>query len=991
MAISVASSPSSISDTTISEPFDGTCYGSWRRSMLVALSVRNKLDFIHGTVEKPSKGSPLMQQWHKCNDLVVAWLSNSVTKQIHRTVVYSEYAKDIWRELETRYGQADRARCTCGGGVKAEEEQRIYQFLIRLNDVYVQVRSNIVMLKPLPFIDIVYSILLSDEKQRQVSSTSQFTSESTSFNAGASKPAYAPRVNFEPSKSLICKYCKKSGHSIEKCYKLHDFSPNFKFKKNDAPRRASANVVIESSSVFSVHSSPSPSTVFSNDASDQHSGVPGLTKEQYSQLMLLLQQSHVSPNPSHSLMASAHFAGRIATHNVLLKPALFSQVDSSAWILDSGASDHMTSQKSLLFNLEPLTILCLVSLPNGYKVKGPSLKKPLVLGKLDKGLYKLDITQSTSMPCSSLSVVSFPVIEVCSPDSVFPVDPSSPVDVFPSATSYFPSSGETSGEVFPSSSPSSSPPPCNVSSSSPSSTALPSSSPTHFTSPSPVRKHVVSLSAPADLSIFEPESYSQAVPLPEWQEAMRHEFEAFETNGIWSVMPLPPGKKPIGCKWVYKVKYKADGSVKRYKARLVVRGNTQVEDIDFQETFSHVVKMSTIKTLVALAVKRQWPLFQLDANNAFLHGDLDEEVFMKLPPGYSVLSTSGSDQLVCKLQKSFYGLRQALRQWYAKLSQALTSRGYSSSLNDYSLFIKGSGASLVILVVYVDDIVITGADSSKISDVKSFLHAQFKIKDLGCFSCVCPLELSAKLKAHGGDPLPKPDVYRSLIGKLNFLTHTRRDIYFVVQHLSQFMQSPCLPHMQVALHVLRYLKGTSDCGIFFNNFSDLSLTAYCDSDWVACLDTRKSVSGYCMFLGGSLVVWKSKKQHVISMSSAKAECRAMSKFVTELAWMSRLLSDLGLHSYSPISLFCDSHAAIHIAKNPVFHERTKHIELDCHLVRAKLAEGLIHLLHTSSSQLAGIFTKVLGGATHHGFLSKLGVLSPSNLRGGVRNIPPTPD
>lgn len=197
--------------------------------------------------------------------------------------------------------------------------------------------------------------------------------------------------------------------------------------------------------------------------------------------------------------------------------------------------------------------------------------------------------------------------------------------------------------------------------------------------------------------------------------------------------------------------------------------------------------------------------------------------------------------------------------------------------------------------------------------------------------------------------------------------------------------------MQVALHVLRYLKGTSDCGIFFNNFSDLSLTAYCDSDWVACLDTRKSVSGYCMFLGGSLVVWKSKKQHVISMSSAKAECRAMSKFVTELAWMSRLLSDLGLHSYSPISLFCDSHAAIHIAKNPVFHERTKHIELDCHLVRAKLAEGLIHLLHTSSSQLAGIFTKVLGGATHHGFLSKLGVLSPSNLRGGVRNIPPTPD
>nr|XP_016436687.1 PREDICTED: uncharacterized mitochondrial protein AtMg00810-like [Nicotiana tabacum] len=272
------------------------------------------------------------------------------------------------------------------------------------------------------------------------------------------------------------------------------------------------------------------------------------------------------------------------------------------------------------------------------------------------------------------------------------------------------------------------------------------------------------------------------------------------------------------------------------------------------------------------------------------------------------------------------------------------------SLNDYSVFTKRSGASLVILAVYVDDIILIGTDLSEIFALKSFLHDQFKIKDLGLLNYF----LGIKLKAKKGELLPKPEEYRSLLGKLIFLTHIRPDLSFAVQHLSQFMQQPCIPHMKAALHLLRYLKGSADSGIFYNNDPAMSLQVFCDNDWASYPDSRRSVTGFCIFLGGSLVGWKSKKQHVVSLSSAEAEYRAMTKL-------------------------------LFIAKNPVFHERTKHIEQDCHFVRAKLGDGLISLVHThSASQAADLLTKVLPGPAHHLHSRKLGVLSPSNLRGVVR-------
>ncbi|XP_019230181.1 PREDICTED: uncharacterized protein LOC109211137 [Nicotiana attenuata] len=353
---------------------------------------------------------------------------------------------------------------------------------------------------------------------------------------------------------------------------------------------------------------------------------------------------------------------------------------------------------------------------------------------------------------------------------------------------------------------------------------------------------------------------------------------------------------------------------------------------------------------LTLAVKRGWTVFELDVNNTFLHGDLSEEVYMKVPPGLDISFSSSSLPLVCRLKKSLYGLRQ----WFSKLSEALLSRGYISSLNDYSLFPKSTSNSLVVLAVYVDEILLAGDDVSELNSLKFFLDSQFKIKDLGTvhyflglevsqhpqgylmtqqkyandllaeFNCqhfspvLTPLNSSSKLVLDLGEPLIDPSTYRRLIGKLNFLQHTRPYISFSVQHLSQFLQKPQVPHMQAALHVLRYLLNDPAQGILLHSSFDFSVLCYSDSDWAACDVSRKSISGFCITLGGSPISWKSKKQPTISLSSAEAEYRTLRKTVAEISWLVRLLGDLGLPIHSPVPIHYDSQAALHIAKNPVF-------------------------------------------------------------------------
>ncbi|GJU66908.1 integrase [Tanacetum coccineum] len=414
-------------------------------------------------------------------------------------------------------------------------------------------------------------------------------------------------------------------------------------------------------------------------------------------------------------------------------------------------------------------------------------------------------------------------------------------------------------------------------------------------------------------SVNEPKSFKEAMQDKNWRDAMQREIKALEDNETWTLETLPEGKHAIDSKWVYKIKYKPTGEIERYKARLVARGFTQIEGVDYHDTFAPVAKLVTIRTLITVAVKKNWLLHQLDANNAFLHGDLQEEVYMKIPQGFS----NNEETRVCRLRKSLYGLKQVSRTWYQKFTVSLLEIGYKHAF---------------------------------------------------------PMEQNLKLDQCHESHKTDASLYRRLIGRLLYLQATRPDIAYAVNILSQFVSDPRVDHMNAVLRVLRYIKSTLGQGIFIPKSGGFNLVAYCDADWLGCPYTRHSRTGYLLLLGGVPVSWKTKKQSVVSRSSAEAEYRAMATTVSEILWMRWLLKDLTVNLQDATPLYCDNQAARHIANNPVFHERTKHVEMDCYFVRERVASQEILPLHvTSKQQIADLFTKPLGAQTLRVLLGKLGV------------------
>ena len=508
-------------------------------------------------------------------------------------------------------------------------------------------------------------------------------------------------------------------------------------------------------------------------------------------------------------------------------------------------------------------------------------------------------------------------------------------------------------------------------------------------------------------SVSLPKSTHEALSHPGWRQAMVDEMAALHSNGTWDLVVLPSGKSTVGCRWVYAVKVGPDGQVDRLKARLVAKGYTQVYGSDYGDTFSPVAKIASVRLLLSMAAMCSWPLYQLDIKNAFLHGDLAEEVYMEQPPGFVAQGESG---LVCRLRRSLYGLKQSPRAWFSRFSSVVQEFGMLRSTADHSVFYHhNSLGQCIYLVVYVDDIVITGSDQDGIQKLKQHLFTHFQTKDLGklkyflgieiaqsssgvvlsqrkyaldileetgmldCKPVDTPMDPNVKLVPGQGEPLGDPGRYRRLVGKLNYLTITRPDISFPVSVVSQFLQSPCDSHWDAVIRILRYIKSTPGQGVLYENRGHTQVVGYTDADWAGSPTDRRSTSGYCVFIGGNLISWKSKKQDVVARSSAEAEYRAMALATCELIWLRHLLRELRFGKDEQMKLICDNQAALHIASNPVFHERTKHIEVDCHFIREKIASGCVATSFVNSNdQLADIFTKSLRGPRIKYICNKLG-------------------
>lgn len=525
----------------------------------------------------------------------------------------------------------------------------------------------------------------------------------------------------------------------------------------------------------------------------------------------------------------------------------------------------------------------------------------------------------------------------------------------------------------------------------------------------------------------EPRTYKQAMAASDsdrWTEAMQAEYNGLLEQHTWELVDLPPGRKAIKSKWVYVRKRDSNGDIERYKARLVAKGFEQIHGIDYEDTFAPVARLESWRYVIALAAIHDWEIHQIDFQQAYLNGSLDEEVYMEQPEGFVL-----AEGKVCRLLKALYGLKQSGRQWFLTLKACLEHLGFvCHDTGDVSIFIRRRGGALELLVVYVDDLTMVGNSLKLITDTKAALKAHFTFTDMGelkhylgiritrdrgsrrlyldqevyintvlqrfgladCNPVHTPLAAGTILEKNPDDPsLCDPTLikeYRSILGSLMYASlGTRPDITFAVARLCQYQSNPTPYHLRAAKHVLRYLRGTSDYRLTLGSADDddnNSLVGYTDADFASDTDTSLSTSGWVFYLGHGPICWSSRKQRSVADSTFDAEYFAAHEACKQLQWLDVLAEQVEHPLDLPVTLFCDNKSVVDASQSLNVKHRSKHTRVRAHSVHESVDDGLIQLERIpGTDNPADIFTKSLPRDVHARHTLALG-LAPARRAEG---------
>ncbi|XP_074305495.1 uncharacterized protein LOC141640711 [Silene latifolia] len=936
----------------------------WKNSMTFSLKSRRKFGFVNGMIPKPTDAFGL-DNWEVFQCTLVQWIRNTIDPSLLDTISYPDNVSVLWTELESQFAVVDGTKihglktqlhkckqtkgmdvstyyrkmkalwdsivvheppfackcghCECGIGLAARkrlDNESLHQFFMGLDaTLYANLRSQLLQLDPLPTLNRAYHAVLQEERLRAPVETAPDVSDVLAFATPTPAPSTVDWRALRDKergecRQLFCSSCETRGHDTHHCFIKTNHFPEW---WGDRPRNIADYRCYKADGRNNGGSKTGHSGSGGSNNATSRGSLPdrSLRKtigvgELRDGLYWISAEHHLK---TYFVSRDAVFHEHIFPYTPDLPPAFTSDLPPSTTPFNDDIDTPTVN------NDPPDTLV-----PSDEDDESDGTEVG-VSGNTDEDVSTAETTTTTTtgvatergptnenilgrghrikIPNSRLRGYVLDTAQSPSPQSSSPTSPSSPSGTPFSLTNYVN---------------------CNK-----------------F---SEKQRHFLA----AITAGVEPPSFKEAFQDEAWCAAMRDEINALERNNTWKLTDLPPNKKALGCRCVCRIKYKSDGSIETYKARLVVFGNHQIEGLDYQETFAPVVKM-------------------------------------------------------------------APRCWFPKLAAAIRDYGFLQSYSDYSLFSYSGGAVRLFVLIYVGDLVIAGNDSSAIATFKTYLGNCFHMKDLGQLkyflglevsrssegiylsqrkyaldiisetgllgakSCATPLEQHHKLGVAKGAVLEDAEPYRRLVGRLVYLAITRPDITYSVHVLSQYLHQPRKEHMAVALRIVRYLKGSPGQGIFLRSDSQFLIDGWCDSDWGGCPLSRRSATGWIVLLDGSPISWKTKKQATVSLSSTEAEYRFMAALVCELKWLKGLLSSLGVSLSLPMRLFCDNQSALHLAHNPVFHERTKHIEIDCHFVRDAISESLVSTAHVSThEQPADIFTKALGAPQFYYLLRKLDIL-----------------